>query len=151
MFSPTRILGFVSGALVLACLLACGAVTKVNEAKARAKRTNDLKQLGLSCHEYEFSNRTFPPDQQAWIQWAQKMQPETVPVIQMAGPGGQYTIIFGRWSLTKDFPQGASNTVLGYENTPSPGGRLVLFADGAVRIMSEAEFNAAPRPEGAKK
>jgi hypothetical protein len=146
-----RLLGAVTALAVLCCVLACGATQKVREAADRAKRSNDLKMLGLSYLNYNDDKKSGPPDQQAWLQWSQQKEgPEAAAVIQKAGQGGQYTILFGH-AFPKDFPQGASNTVLGYENQASPQGRLVLFGDGSVRMVSEAEFAGLPRPTGAKK
>jgi hypothetical protein len=49
-----------------------------------------------------------------------------------------------------NLPAGPSGTVLGYEpKTPAEGGQ-VLMADGNVKDMTAAEFQAATKPPNAK-
>jgi hypothetical protein len=128
-----------------ACLLACG---NVRQAAARAKRQNDLMQLGVAAHSYAAANNDkMPPDQASFLRFAQQAMPEAVPVIQQTGPGGSITFEYGAFRMPQDFVQGTSNTVLAYDNAIWPGGmRLVVMADGSARQMTEAELNAAPRP-----
>jgi hypothetical protein len=150
-FSPSRIVGAVCATAVIACLLACGATARVREAAARTQRSNDFKQLGVAYHQYLAVNQSGPADQQAFLQWAQKMEPEAVPFIQQTGPGGPIKFEYGKWRMPKDFEQGTSNTVLASDSTTWTGGiKVVLMADGSVRTMTDAELAAAPRPKKGK-
>src|SRR5262245_13005774 len=130
MLSPSRVVAFVCGTAVVACLLACGAPQKMREAAERQKRRNDLLMVGLTYHNYHDANGKLPPDQQALLQWAQKSAPEVVSIVQ----SGQYTFLYAPVRIP-EITEGASNTVIGYENQPLSGGRLVLMADASVIQM----------------
>ena len=138
MISPSRLFGAVCVTAVVGCLVACAGVKQAAE---RQKRTNDLKMIGIALHSYADSNNgNLPPDQATFAAWAQKMQPEVAPIIQ----SGKYTIVYARAKLT-EIPEGASNVVVAYDNTPDPAGRLVLMGDASTRIMPEGEFQTAPK------
>jgi hypothetical protein len=152
MLSLRRIVGVVSGLAVLACLVACGGITsKMQQAAKRTQTSNDLKQLGLTYHNFcDAHQGKGPANMNEWLQWAQKGDPGTTGLIQQTGPGGKYVILWGA-GIPKDFPQGAFQTVLGYESAVPQQGGVVLMGDASVKQMTATEFAAAPKPATAKK
>jgi hypothetical protein len=148
----------VCGAAVLLGLFGCGmggpkekdapgdkdASEKV--APEETARGKELKKLGEAYHAYHEEHGRGPADVKAFRQWAQVRDPEAVPVVEQTGPGGAYDLVYGAYNFDKDFPKGTSGTLLAYENKPSPGGRIVLLADGSVKVMDEKAFAAAVRP-----
>jgi hypothetical protein len=146
-----RIVGATAAVAVLSCVLACGATQKVREARMRMERSNDFKRLGLAFHGYHDKHGSGPPDQQAFLKWAQQESPEAVPIIQQTEPGASVTFQYGKWRLGKDFELGPGNTVMATDNAPQPDGKKVtLFANGSVRMMTDGELAAAARPKKGK-
>jgi hypothetical protein len=141
-----RILGVVCGVAVLSCILACGAVKQAQQA---AKDSMDLVQLGQSYHAFANDGKNKgrgPANADEWIKWAQATpgQGDAVALIQQTKPGGKYTIY---WNVNIGALGGKSNTtVLGYDNKLPGAVGVVLMADGSVRAMQPAEFNAATKP-----
>jgi hypothetical protein len=129
-------------ALVVAVgLSGCG---KMQQAAARQRAANDLKQIALLYHEYNDKHRKGPsgPDDPEFV----KMVNETgaQPVLAKV-QGGDYVFF---WDVKLgDLGKGAgmSQTVLGYEKDAPTAGGLVVMGDGTVKSMTAAEFNAAPK------
>jgi hypothetical protein len=133
------------GALVLALLASgCG---RIQNAAERAKKSNDLKQLGLMYHSYIDANRKGPASADDLLK-AAAGEPGAQAVVQKV-KDGKYVLIWGT-TITEmqKSPQGSTGTVLGYEATAPTAGGLVLMGDGSVKNMTAAEFAAAPKAQG---
>jgi hypothetical protein len=132
-------------------MLACGVTAKVREAAARAKNTNDLKQIGLAYHNFNDKNKKGPANV-GELQALSAGDPQTQAVIGLAGPGGPYVVIWNiKISDVATTPGGMSGTILGYEaQAPSSGG-LVLMVDASVRQVTAAEFAQMPQAKPPEK
>jgi hypothetical protein len=139
---PQRLasVGLVLGVVLL--LLGCGGVGRVREAAARAKKTNQLKLVGLAYHNYQ-DNNIKPPAGVGDLMPLLASEPDAAQALQ----SGEFVVLWGA-KVPQDFPQGTSLTVLGYDKDVPTKGGLVLMGDGSVQNMTLAEFNAAPRPKG---
>jgi hypothetical protein len=126
---------------VIALVPGCG----MQQAAARAKRTNDLKAIGLAYHNYHQTFGKGPAkaedlkeflydDASAWN----------------ALQSGDVVLIYGV-NIATGMPQGASITVLGHEKDASTKSGLVLLGDASVKSMTADEFKAAPKAQAAGK
>jgi hypothetical protein len=135
-----RILCFVSGILVLACLLACGGI---RQAAGRQQAAKDLNQLARMYHDFHESKSKGPANTQELIQFV-KNDPAATALATQTGPGGKYVLYWNVRITT--LTAGSAATVLGYEASVPASGGMVLMADGSTRTMTAAEFAAAPKP-----
>jgi hypothetical protein len=144
-----RILGAVAGLFVLSCILACGAAGKMREAADRAKTGNDLKQLYLEYVNYNDDTRKWAAGPDELLKWP-KLQPTSAAIINDTRPGGRLVFLWGA-KIPQDFPQGTSQTIIGFDSkTPTSGG-MVLMGDGAVQFLDPQTFAGMPRPTPGKK
>jgi hypothetical protein len=146
MTTRNRIIGVACGLAVLSCILACGVTSKVREASERMKTANDLKQIGLTYLSFVDDKKKPPANLEELIAWAKEPnhQPEAIPVLQQAGPGGKYVVLWNVNPIKQ--PAGSSNTVLGHESKVPGATGMVLMADGSVQHLSPAEFAAKAKP-----
>jgi hypothetical protein len=138
MSRPTeRVLGVTAFLLVVAVLLGCGGIQK---AAQKARTHNQLLQIGLAYQNYQDQNKGKSPSGVAELQ-PFGLTPDATTALQ----SGQLVVI---WDADVDAMrkgQGQSGYVLGYESSAPAGGGAVLLADGDVRQMTVAEFNALPK------
>jgi prepilin-type N-terminal cleavage/methylation domain-containing protein/prepilin-type processing-associated H-X9-DG protein len=91
------------------------AVQKVRESAARAKCTNNLKQLGLALHNYESARGEFPMSKRgfkntAWPEAAQRSwMPDTLPFIEQGSLLAMYNLTENWWV---DVPGNSTNGTL---------------------------------------
>jgi hypothetical protein len=136
----TRILGTIAIGCLAFSALGCGAV---GNAAARQKTMNDIKQVTLSYHSFLEDKKAPPADEKDFAAWVSAKQPAAAPAFANLQAGG-YKVYWGVNPLK--LTAGSSNTVLVYPGDAPANGGVVGFADGSVRVVTAAEFNAAAKP-----
>jgi hypothetical protein len=131
---PQRVATVVLLCVVVALLLGCG----IRTAAQKAKRSNDLKQIGLAYHNY-FDAVGQAPTKVDDL----KNYMEGGDAAYQALANGDYVVLWG--VRITEMTAGASNTVLGYEKDVPTKGGLVLMGDAFVKEMSADEFKNAPK------
>jgi hypothetical protein len=106
---------------------------------------NAMKQLGLAYHNYLGTvSPKGPPNREALRDFYEKSA--TIDKLLKEG-----TVVFIWNAGIQQMPQGTSNTILAYEKDSYQGGlRVVLYGDGTVEMLDEAEFKAKPKAQGTK-
>jgi hypothetical protein len=121
----------------------CGSLKQAAE---RQKATNELKQVGLAWHNYYDANARCPA------------KPEDLfPFLDGPTSAASQALKSGRFVLVWDVnlpelrktPAGMGGAAVGWASeTPTSGG-LVLMADGTVKTVTAAEYQALARPKAA--
>ena len=136
-----RILGTLAVALLLVALPACGGM---RESAERQKTTNDIKQVLIGYHSFVAGNDNKAPASAAkFSAWATANDPDAAAAhLRVLAKG--YKVYWG--SEIDKLPSEASNTVLIYHADATTKGGMVGMADGSVKTMTAAEFNAEAKP-----
>jgi hypothetical protein len=105
----------------------------------RTKIANDLHQIGLFYKQFEAENGQSPANMQAFLDYIRNDSNKIAAEIQNG------TIVV-YWNVpTSALPNGASNTVLGYDALVPQNGGWVLMADGTEQRMTAQDFAKAPK------
>ncbi len=115
------------------------AVQKVREAAARAKCQNNLKQLGLACHNFEGANQRFPS---GYVQYQQTPTPAAGTGYRYYGstvfafilPYIEQTALAANWVYATGAPGG--NGIDVYKNQLDSGGNPTVNAPSATVIST---------------
>ncbi len=92
------------------------AVQKVREAAARTQCINNLKQMGLACHDYHDANKWLPPDRivDEWASWAVLILPYL-----------DQQPLYAEWDITRRYAEQPS--VAGSANDPRTANLTVYY------------------------
>jgi hypothetical protein len=123
--------------VVTALIFGCGGI---RQAAVKQQRTNQLKAIAIAYHNCNDQNLKGPANA-AELQKFLEGFPDAVQAIQ----SGEI-VVYWNAKVPTDFPKGTSNTVLAYDKVVPASGGVVVMGDGSPRVMTAAEFAAAPKP-----
>jgi hypothetical protein len=113
--------------------MASGAGMAVRAGLERNKAKGIMENIGLFYHMYNTQNGRSPANQEEFLA---SLGPDGTHVADAIKAG--YIVVVWKSPLS-------SNTVLAYEKDGYQGGRLVMRGDKSMKVMTEAEFQAALR------
>jgi hypothetical protein len=131
-----RVLGVTALLFVVALIMGCGGI---QQAAQRAKKRNELMEIGLSYHNFHDQNNkspSGPADLQQVL-----LSPDAAADLN----AGTLVVV---WDADWDAMmkgKGLPAYVMGYESSAPANGGLVLMFDGSVNQVTAAEFNALPK------
>jgi hypothetical protein len=123
-------------AAFLASLALTGSARAQLTAAERAKRTNDLKQIGIAYHNYFDSFKKGPAKAADLFDFLEKDK-------RILGLLENKDIVFQYGVGVTDMTDGTSNTVLAYDKDVPTKGGLVLMGDASVKTMTAEDFKKA--------
>jgi hypothetical protein len=143
------IVGAIGGVLLLGC--ACAGVgvffmiQKVRDAAEREQRANDLKQVALAMHSHYDITKRMPATVEDF-----QTQLQVSPQVMNRLRQGEIVVVLDALPPTQQ-TAGTSNVLYAWDTKPAPGGvRLVAYMDGSTRILTESEFQNAPKAATSK-
>jgi len=129
--------------------VACGVQKAIQDAQDRAKKINELHQLGLLYHEYFDANQKGP----SRVEDLEQLPSAAFAKDALQGVrSGKYTFIWNVHLLEVTATSGTPNTILAYEPSAQTSKGCVLFVDGSARELTSAEFKTMQlaKPKGGK-
>lgn len=123
-------------ALVLVGFIGCSGSKSAGD----AKRTNDVREIGLAFHEF-FGANAKPPTQASDLK--PYIKDEKAYALLSSS---DFVFIWGvGFPDMAGNPDGSGGTILGYEKDAPEKGGLVLLGDGVVKNMTAEEFKKMPK------
>ncbi|MFO0969186.1 MAG: hypothetical protein U0793_26830 [Gemmataceae bacterium] len=103
-----------------------------------------LSEIGLAYHAYVDANKKALPDVRQLDPFLKDKE-----LIKMYDGIGSWIELMVNW-MPRTLPDGSSKTIVAFERVPVEGKRLVLFGDARTKLLTNEEFEKAPRvnPEG---
>jgi hypothetical protein len=105
----------------------------VRQGVERQKAKGILENIGLFYQQYHLDNGKVPANENEFINYIQREAPHVVEAIK----NGYFVV---NWGSPLD-----GNRVLAYEKTSYAGARTVLLGTRTIKVMPDAEFEAALR------